>query len=350
MMRKVLLSTLMTMAMVVSGSTVTAYAQEPVEKQTYYFKDVVEFSENGFSEAKGDPTKDIKDVHYGYNVGQFKIEGFTGMTTDSEDGKKVFYRTANSGSDITLSYETLQDINKLDGKSKVSIWDLKDGYDVNYIPKKTNMGRGTLIVKYIGADNKEKVIVNENSFFLNKSKDSISEVKICEEGDYEVVLDYAINEAKDFWFDNQTYYQIKFDFKVVSGDCLVYLKDSKTDELISASTYTENGFYIDLVNLNYLQVNIKREDFTTDYTAFTSFGVPVVADKTECVENGKYTITVKNPYSNVSDEKIIYVCKSPEMKALSKYGESIENIRWAKMNGGTYDDEGRVVFDHINWR
>ena len=71
---------------------------------------------------------DIKDVHYGWNIGTFYVSGFTDKK-GSEDDLVIL---KNCGDTVTLWFNLEQDINKLNKNDKLSVCDDKDGYDQNY--------------------------------------------------------------------------------------------------------------------------------------------------------------------------------------------------------------------------
>ena len=90
------------------------------------------------------------------------------------------------------------------------------------------------------------------------------EVNLCEEGDYEVALDYEVRKNRIDVFgwnplpsDND--YRIFFRFSVRNGNCMVYPFDVDTGEELTNSAITENGFYLDLAKSRYLNIDIKKE-------------------------------------------------------------------------------------------
>ena len=90
------------------------------------------------------------------------------------------------------------------------------------------------------------------------------EVKLCEEGDYEVALDYELrkNNLDLFgWnpFPSYNDYRIFFRFSVRNGNCMVYPFDVVTGAELTNSSITENGFYLDLAKSRYLNIDIKKE-------------------------------------------------------------------------------------------
>lgn len=126
---------------------------------------------------------------------------------------------------------------------------------------------------------------------------------------------------------------------------MVYPFDIKTKEELRNTSITENGFYIDLANSKYLDVTIKREvlkDGADGLVEDTRYNRPAKSGD-EFLEEGVYTITVKNVYTNETTTKKIYVGKNPELKAHVQTGRSIENIRLLVSEGAKIDEEGNLI-------
>lgn len=107
-------------------------------------------------------------------------------------------------------------------------------------------------------------IIYTNYLAATATKDAAVEVKLCEEGDYEVALNYEIrkNNMNIFgWNPLPTYndYRIFFRFSVRNGNCMVYPFDVATGAELTNSSITENGFYLDLARSRYLNIDIKRK-------------------------------------------------------------------------------------------
>lgn len=69
----------------------------------------------------------------------------------------------------------------------------------------------------------------------------------------------------------------------------------------------------------------------------------VVADGEQYVEEGIYTITVTNPYTDATTEKVIYVGTNSLFKAHVVTGLSLEEIEAQVAEGATIDESGNII-------
>ena len=97
--------------------------------------------DNGFS---GNKTIDRNDPHFGWDLGTFVINGYTRDTRDGDT--PVFLK--NVGDKVTLWFRLNQDIDCLNGDSKLTISEDTNGYDREFEIPPTDFGRGTLIIRY----------------------------------------------------------------------------------------------------------------------------------------------------------------------------------------------------------
>ena len=165
------------------------------ESPKYYLGSVVNTGENnGYSEEK---PLELKDPHYGWKLGHFFVSGYT-RTTKDEQGNLVFLK--NLGDKVILSFTLEQDINKLNGDDKLSIYEDKNGYDKYFEIEKTNFGRGTLIIKHTDYQNLDKNPTVYTNYLSALTKNANTTVEFCEEGDYEVALNYKIKISNNFLF------------------------------------------------------------------------------------------------------------------------------------------------------
>lgn len=110
---------------------------------------------------------------------------------------------------------------------------------------------------------------------------------------------------------------------------MVFPFDVLTGQELTNSVFTENGFYIDLANSRYLNIDIKRVILTEGVDGLvedTRYNRPA-ADGEKFTEEGIYTITATNQYTNVKTEKKIYVGNNSLLKAHVVTGLSIEEIK-----------------------
>ena len=127
------------------------------DENTVYFEDVVNAGKDkGYSEKnkikKGDP-------HYGWKLGKFAISGFS---RKSKDDKGNWVLLKNVGDNVTLYFNLLQNIDKLDGNNKLKIIDDKNGYDNEFNIRQTNFKKGALIIRKIDASGNK----NEPQYML----------------------------------------------------------------------------------------------------------------------------------------------------------------------------------------
>ena len=150
-----------------------------------------------------------KDPHYGWSLGRFMISGYEEIKV--EDSRTVFYKSPDNS--ITLWFVLEQDINALDGNEKLLINYDGNGYDAEFQYKKTEFGRGALLVKYIDSRNYDSdVVLYKDYLASHEDRGADTSVKINKEGIYEVALDYEIFQLR--LFRNCNNYRIYTTFEV----------------------------------------------------------------------------------------------------------------------------------------
>lgn len=293
------------------------------------------------------------DVHYGWDLGEFFVSGFTANTKDS-NGNNVFLK--NAGDKVTLWFNLSQDINKLNNKDGLYIGDDNDGYDEYFETPRIDFGKGTLIVRYTDYENviHEPAIYN-NYLVANTTQGADTKVQLFEEGDYEVALDYVVSsDSSLLGFIPKTednHYRIFFNFSVRNGNCMVFPMDLKTNEELTNTAIAENGFYLDLAKSRYLDVNIKREILNEGANGLVEdirFNRPA-KDGDKYTEEGIYTITVKNKYTEQTTEKVIYVGSNDILKAHVITDLSLEYIQEQVNNGAKINDDGTLELIDSNY-
>lgn len=306
--------------------------------QTYNLGSKVRTSE--FSGYYGEKVIESNDPHYGWDLGNFFVSGYTDKRV-KENGEVVFLK--NVGDKVTLWFNLSQDITKLNGKDNLSITADPEGFDKYFETKKTDFGKGALIVRSTDYNNnKIEPQIYTNYLEANTSFGADTKVQLFEEGDYEVALDYEV--TKDELVDTKGHYRIYFKFSVRNGNCMVYPFDLATGSELTNSSMTENGFRLDLALSRYLQINIKREvlrDSADGLVEDTRFNGPA-KDGAEYTEDGIYTITVSNQYTNQSTVKKIYVGTNKVMKAYMTTGLSIPEINNLVAKGATINSDGTI--------
>ena len=268
-------------------------------------------NDKGYS---GEKELGIKDPHYGWELGQFFVSGYTRETKD-DNGNPVFLK--NVGDQITLWFNLKQDINELNGDEILSIADENKGYDQFFQTPKIDMGRGTLIIRYTdeqGVKHDPEIYTNFLEANSTTSADTI--VRLFEEGDYEVALDYKIKKTprklKNIEvIPEYTDYRISFNYSVRNGNCMVYPFDVLTGDELSDGAVTPNGFKLDMAKSRYLTIDVQRSvlnDGPNGPVEDVRFKRPA-KDGDEYTDEGIYTFSVKNLYTGESTTKTIYVDK-----------------------------------------
>jgi hypothetical protein len=336
----------MILAVVTVVSPLLAYATESSAETKHYLGSVVNAGhDTGFSK-KNKITE--KDPHFGWNLGSFYVDGYTRVTED-KNGDAVFLKTV--GDTVTLWFELEQNIAKLNGNDMLSICGDTNGYDEYFGVKKTNMGRGTLIIRHTDYQNRVgEPIIYTDYLAANATKGAAVEVKLCEEGDYEVALDYEIRKDNvDIFgwnpFPSYYNYRIFFRFSVRNGNCMVYPFDVVTGAELTNSSITENGFYLDLAKSRYLNIDIKKEvrkEGAEGLTEDVRFNKPA-KDGEKYTDEGIYTITVSNLYTNQTTTKVIYVGTDDVLKAHVATGLSITDVEYQLSMGATVAEDGTLI-------
>ena len=320
---------------------VPTYAEEPC----HYFSDHHKVAKDkGFTVNPKKDDIDEDDVHFGWNLGQLYVKGYTAKEED-KDGNPIFLK--NSGDNVELGFDVMQDINKLNGDDSLSIAYDKKGYDKDYGIEKQAFGKGTLIVKHTNHKNESKPAKPYTNYLSAKSEvNADTTVKLKEEGDYEVVLDYTVksNPRKVFgvsiipkYYD----YTIRtFKFSVRNGNSMDFLFDVASGNELKNKAFTRSGFRIDLAKSHYLKVNVSRKDDNGDVRENKP-----AKDGDTFTKEGLYTITVENPTTEQTTKKQIYVGDDEKKIAQVTTGKTMKEVEADLKNGGTVSEDGNIVFE-----
>lgn len=280
------------------------------------------------------------DMHYGWDLGNFFVSGYTDEIADT-DGTMVFLK--NVGDKVTLWFKLKQNIDGLNGKENLFITADTEGYDQHLETPKMNFGRGALIIRYTDHNNiKAEPAIYTNYLEANAIIGADTKVQLFEEGDYEVALNYEI--TSDELIDKIGHYRIFFKFSVRNGNCMVYPFDVATGSELTNSSMTEKGFRLDLAKSRYLKINLKRERLTDSAEGLVEdirFNGPA-RDGEEYTDEGIYTITVSNKYTNQFTVKKIYVGTNNILRAYMTTGLSIPEINNLVAEGATISDDGVI--------
>ena len=302
------------------------------------------------------PDKD--DPHFGWNLGEFFLTGFTRIT-HNEDGSYTLLKTI--GNEITLYYKLQQNIQSLNGDKYLTI-NADKGYDRFFNIEKTNFGHGCLIIKHVDYRGHEKEPVKYFDFLKAKcSQNANTKVLLLEEGDYEIKLNYEIAKAHiGIPFTNKTIiptysnYYVYERIKIRNGECIVFPRDAQTGSELSNFAVTPNGFKLDLTQSHYLQLSVKREILQNNELVDTRMN-SAVSEEQIYTDEGFYTITAYNPETQISTTKFICVGLNP---ILNKYAEkqgktSIYEIIKQKTNGDGLQPVSPEIIDNkgkTNWK
>lgn len=293
---------------------------------------------------------DSDDVHYGWkkDIGTFTINGFT--QKQEKDGVPVFLK--NVGDQVTLWFTLDQDIDKLNGRDNLEISEDTNGFDENFQTKKTNLGRGALIIQYTDCEgHKHDPVIYTDYLSACSTTSADTRVVLYEEGDYEVALDYEIKhtprkvgpvEIVPEYHD----YRKSFKFSVHNGNAMVYPFDIGTGSELLNRSITPNGFRIDLANSKDLDIFVTQTNITVNSNGKhveDSRGEKTAKDGAEYTKPGVYTIKVKNPYTDKETTKTIYVGDDEFLKALAGSGLTVKELDDALKNGYTIAEDGSLV-------
>ena len=253
---------------------------------------------------------DGDDPHYGWEMGSFVLSGFTEKTDDN-----IFLK--NAGDKLALTFNMKQDITRLNNDPELRVCRDKDGYDSYFQTPRTDMKHGTLIIRYTDYQGiRHDPVIYTDYLAALASPAADTKVKLFEEGDYEVALDYEIEDSSGV-LKNTEDYRIAFDFKVRNGNCMFFPFDAVTNDELTESAVTENGFYIDLAKSRYLKINVTMARVikgAKGYTEDIRFSRPA-KDGEKYTEEGIYTIEAENPATGKTVEKKIYVGNDSVLKA-----------------------------------
>lgn len=292
-----------------------------------------------FDGYAGEKPADSKDPHVNWKLGQFYINGYTATT--EKNGNVVFLK--NVGDKITLWFQLYQNINALNGNDTLSITEDTEFYDQEFERTVKDSGRGVLIIRYTDSYNAKKgPTIYTNFLEANTSVEADTKLQLFEEGDYEVALNYQVTD--DRIIDVIGHYRIAFSFSVRNGNCMVFPKDLVTNSDLYNGSVTENGFCLDFAGSRYLNVYVKREILTEGATGLTSnvrFN-RVAADGDSFSEEGIYTITVQNEYTNQETIIVIYVGTNAIIKACMNTGFTLDEIRKMLAAGATISNDGTI--------
>ena len=284
---------------------------------------------------------DSKDIHFGWNLGSFVVSGFTQRITDDPDNP-IFIKKA--GDTVTLSFRLKQNIDALNGDEKLKVTSIKSASDQHFGIESCKFGRGALMVQYKDYTNeKTKPLPYTDYLSATAKQEADTFIQLCEEGDYEVALDYEIK--KDGMIDTTRRYQIFAKFSVRNGSSMVYPFDLQNNAELTDGAITPNGFRLDFANSHYLTVYVKHSVLNrvgNSYCEDVRANRPA-KDGEKYTEPGIYTIEVTTDYASQPTTKRIAVGTDPALYAYVRSGLSIEDFN-SRLNDGFVIQEGGLLF------
>lgn len=250
------------------------------------------------------------------------------------------------GDQVTLWFTLNQDINKLNNNSSLLINEDTKAWDEYFGIPKTNFKKGTLIIRQTDAEGAEgDPVIFTNYLEANVRTGADIKVKLFEEGDYEVALDYEIKDTSSL-VNSTSNYRLFFKFKIRNSNCNIFLFDTGTQSELSDRSNTENGFRLDYANSKYLDVYVEQKTIHFNGTSYSedTRGNKSAKNGSEYTEEGIYEISVQHDYNNSrTTDKTIFVGSSPIIKALSKNNITIADINNFLAQGYKIDNEGSLV-------
>lgn len=268
------------------------------------------------------------DKHFGWRLGRFFLTGFTRVTAD-ENQQPVFIKTL--GDSVTLWFDLEQDIDALNGNAQLSLAADANGYDQQFGIPKTNFGRGTLIVRHTDYQNAKNEPAVYTDYLLAKGTTGANtRIVLHEEGDYEVALDYEVQDSElthiTSKFGN---YRIFLRFSIRNGNCMVYPFDLLTGAELQNTSVAEAGFSLDLARSRYLDINVRRAVLVETANGVIEderFNRPA-KDGDRYTQEGIYTISVSNRYTGESTTKTIFVGSQELLETYVRNGFSLEHLK-----------------------
>lgn len=291
---------------------------------------------------------DEKDPHFGWTLGTFAVNGYTGKVGSNDN--PVFLK--NVGDKVTLWFTLNQDINCLNNDGRLTIADDSNGSDREFEVRATNFKHGALIIRFTDHEGKtHDPIIYTDFLAANAATTADTRVQLFEEGDYEVSLDYEIKKDSNLvgpipGIPTYTNYKIAFRFKIRNGNCMVFPFDASTGDELTDRTITPNGFKLDMAKSRYLTIDVARAALVmSDSGSLVEdirFNRPA-KDNEVYTDDGIYTFTVTNPSTEETTIKTIYVGTDKYLLALSKNNLTVEKLNEKLAEGAIVNEDGTIT-------
>jgi hypothetical protein len=268
--------------------------------------------------------KDEEDPQYSAEakLGKFCLIGFTDNERNNNDENNTYIKTV--GDNIKLIFRPREggiDINQLNGKKDLSLYNDKEGSDGDFQIKKHDMGRGELIIKHTDNNGDTKIISYKDYLAALISPRADTTVTLLEEGDYDIHLNYAIREQKNIFWGNTYYYRVSFSFKIKNGNSMFFILNAKTGSELSNKSITNDGFRIDTANNRSVKLRVERKVVNTKGNALDTRFKRSATNGEVFTEEGLYIISATLP--NV-DKNVKKICIGNEEKC-TKYFNLVDN-------------------------
>ncbi len=295
------------------------------------------------------------DVIKGCEIGQFYINGFSGNAhfykgDESKKENPIFLK--NVGDKVTLWFDLKQkDIEALNGNTHYKVHSDEKGADKYFHITPQNFKRGALIIRFTDYQNNARTNVYTDYLASAATTTADTKVQLFEEGDYEVALDYEIEDSSPLAWKipkpaNFSAYRIFFKFSIRNSNCMVYPMDVKTGSELRVP-YTENGFKLDLARSRYLDLSIRKKVLSSNGLDLRESQIS--SDQAEFSDEGLYVFTVRNKVTEDTVSKVIYVGSDNLLKAYARYGKDNDNGEYTigelirmRDEGYTFLDDGRI--------
>ena len=296
------------------------------------------------TEYSGNDEIDSDDINRGCQIGKFYINGFSGNPYEDNKGNPVFLK--NVGDKITLWFDLNQeDITALNGNQNLSVYSDGKGGDKALHVSKQNFKRGALVIQFTDYQNKKTTNTYIDYLAAAATTTADTKVQLFEEGDYEIALDYEIEDSSPLVWKvpkpaKRYAYRISFKFSIRNSNCMVYPMNLNGGEL--QTFYSEDGFKLDMAKSRYLELTIKRRVLSGNRLVVRDS--QVASDLEEFTEEGIYEITVKNRVTKDKNTQEIYVGTDNLLKAYLRYDKtySISELQKMKENGCVFLDDGTI--------
>lgn len=295
------------------------------------------------------------DIIKGCEIGQFYINGFSGNAhfykgDESKKENPIFLK--NVGDKVTLWFDLKQkDIEALNGNTHYKVYSDEKGADKYFHITPQNFKRGALIIRFTDYQNNSRTNVYTDYLASAATTTADTKVQLFEEGDYEVALDYEIEDSSPLAWKipkpaNFSAYRIFFKFSIRNSNCMVYPMDLKTGSELRVP-YTENGFKLDLARSRYLDLSIRKKVLSSNGLDLRESQIS--SDQAEFSDEGLYVFTVRNKVTEDNVFKVIYVGSDNLLKAYARYGKDNDNGEYTidelirmQDEGYTFLDDGRI--------